>query len=170
MRDDQGTDKVNDVIKQNKKERVSFQIRFQTQEYQKTLIFVQTLWNIAYGECTESFQLAWKKKSRWENCQKDRDLLKLLGLINLVCNNGSTGTNKDEIYVNLAQAHKFYSFTQLPNQITAKYVQDIGDHYDTLKNRLGNFPYIEKLSSNLTTTVDKLTIYIIPKGEVNRQL
>ena len=26
------------------------------------------------------------------------------------------------------------------------------------------------LSSNLTTTVDKLTIYIIPKGEVHRQL
>ena len=26
------------------------------------------------------------------------------------------------------------------------------------------------LLSNLTTTVDKLTIYIIPKGEVHRQL
>ena len=29
---------------------------------------------------------------------------------------------------------------------------------------------VNNLSSNLTTTVDKLTIYIIPKGEVHRQL
>ena len=67
----------------------------------------------------------------------------------MVCNDGSTSTNKDETYVNLAQAHKFYSFTQLPNQTATKFVQEIGDHYDTSKNRLENMPYGDRLMINI---------------------
>ena len=65
--------------------------------------------------------------------------MKLLELINAVCDDGSTGTNKDRTYVNLTQSHIFYNFLQRPNQTTAKCVQLIGDWYDTLQNRLGKF-------------------------------
>ena len=48
--------------KKTKESKVNYLIRFQTQEYQKVLMFVKTLWNIAFGQCSESFQLALIKK------------------------------------------------------------------------------------------------------------
>lgn len=56
-------DNEGDIAQKNiKEERVSHQVKFQMQEYQKGLILIQTLWNIAYGQCSESFQLALTKK------------------------------------------------------------------------------------------------------------
>ena len=61
--------------KKTEESKVNYLVRYQSQEYQKALIFIQTLWNIVYGQCTELFQLALKRKSTWEDCQKDKDLL-----------------------------------------------------------------------------------------------
>ena len=55
---DNGTDNVDTAAKKIEEERVSHQVKFQTHEYQKALMFIQTLWNMVYGQRSESFQLA----------------------------------------------------------------------------------------------------------------
>ena len=56
------TDEVDAALKKNEENRVDHQVKFQAQEYQKTLMFIQTLWNIAFGQHSESFRLALIKK------------------------------------------------------------------------------------------------------------
>ena len=101
--------------KRTKEIKIDYLVKYQSQEYQKALTFVQILWNTVYGQCLESFQLALEKKSfdlgTWDNCRDKKDLLTLLDLIDMVCNNGSTGTNKDETYVCISQFWKFHNFT-----------------------------------------------------------
>lgn len=67
----------------------------------------------------------------------------------MVCDEGSTGTNKDKTYVNLVQAPKFHNFTQLPSQTAMNFIQEIGDCYDILKNCLKNMPHGDKLITNI---------------------
>ena len=62
MKSDNISLEENACKKKTEESRVDYQIRFQTQKYQKALTFVQTLWNIAFGQCSESFQLALIKK------------------------------------------------------------------------------------------------------------
>ena len=77
------------------------------------------------------------KCTNWARFWTGKNLLKLLKLIDTICDDGSTGTKEDRTYVNLIQSRIFYNFLQRPNQTAAKYVQLIGDWYDTLQNRLG---------------------------------
>lgn len=67
-------EKEDTEMKKNEQEWVSYQIKFQMQEYQKALTFIQALWNMVHDQCTESFQLLLKRKTDWEDCRKNKDL------------------------------------------------------------------------------------------------
>ena len=96
--------------------KVEHLVKYQSQQYQSALTFVQTLWNTVYGQYLEPFQLAMENKGselwKWDNC-REKDLLVLLDLIDMVCDDGSTDTNEDETYVCISQARKLHNFTHL---------------------------------------------------------
>ena len=133
-----GTTKEDPHKKKAEEQRISFLLKFQTQEHSQATTLEQTLFNIICGQCSESFLLAIQDKCNdWVTFCRDKDLLNLLEIIDTICDNGSTGTKEDRTYVNLTQSGTFYNFLQRPNQTAAKYVQLIGDRFDTLQNRLG---------------------------------
>ena len=114
-------------------------LKIQTHEHQQAMTLEQTLFNIVCGQCSESFLLVIQHQcSNWGKFRREKNLLKLLDIIDKICDDGSTGTKEDRIYVNLTLIRAFYNFLQQPNQTAAQYVQLIGDWYDTLVNRLGN--------------------------------
>ena len=90
------------------------------------MAFVQTLWNTAYGQCSELFKMALMKKDSdlgiWNKCRDNKDLLQLLNLIDMVCDDGSSSTNKDKTYICISQAQKFHNFTHWPNDSATKFV------------------------------------------------
>ena len=136
--DNSGTTKEDPYKKKAEEQRVTFLLKIQTQEHSQAMTLEQTLFNIVCGQCSESFLLAIQDKCNdWVTFCREKNLLKLLEIIDTICDNGSTGTKEDRTYVNLTQSRAFYNFLQRPNQTAAKYVQLIGDRYDTLQNRLG---------------------------------
>ena len=147
------TDSEDAAAKKIQEERVSHQVKFQIQEYQKSLTFIQTLWNIVYVQCSEFFQLVLIKRGtelgEWTDYRRDKNLLKLLELINLVWDDGNTSTNKDGTYVCLVQACKFHNFIQQPSKFATKLVHNIANKYDILKNCLGSVSFGDKLMIKL---------------------
>ena len=86
----------------------------------------QTLFNIVCGQCSELFLLAIQDKcTNWVKFWRDKDILKLLELIDMVCDDSSTGTNKNETYVCIAQARKFHNFIQRPSELATKFVHKV---------------------------------------------
>ena len=77
----------------------------------------------------------------WDKCRDEKDLLQLLNLIDMVCNDGNTGTNKDKTYVCISQARKFHNFIYQPNHSATKFVHEASDMYDTYKNCVRSTPF-----------------------------
>ena len=98
-------------------------LKIQTQEHQQAMTLEQTLFNIVCGQWSESFLLAIQDKcSNWVTFRREKNLLKLLNIIDEIWDNGSTGTKEDRIYVNLTLIRAFYNFSQQSNQTAAQYV------------------------------------------------
>ena len=133
-----GATKENAKKKKAEEKRVDYMIKLQTQEHQQALSLTQALFNTVCGQYSESFLLVVQDQcDDWAKFRREKDLIKLLEIIDKICDDGSTGTKEDRIYVGLALIRAFYNFSQRPNQTAAEYVQLIGDRYDTLVNRLG---------------------------------
>ena len=135
-KEDGSGDQVEDpALKRTEELSVDHLIKHQTLLYNGACIFVHTLWNIAYRQCSEAIQLALESKGSelgtWDKCSNDKDLLQLLNLIDIISDDGSTGTNEDEIYVCISQARRFHNFNQRPNDSASKFVHEAFDMYDT---------------------------------------
>ena len=145
-RDDGTGGQVKDpALKRTEELSVDHLIKHQSLLYNTASTFVHMLWNIAWGQCSETIQLELERKGTelglWDNCRDDKDLLQLLNLIDIICDNGSSGTNEDEIYVCISQAQRFHTFSQQSHVSASKYVRETTDMYDTYKNRVGDMPF-----------------------------